>query len=145
MATTFQGRGAMARVDGRQKEECLFSLHWCRDLIADAVLPALPADKSFDELEKLLVEQVQPRKLAIAARYEFNQLKQGSDSLANFIQKLRNAAEDCSFSAQLEDRIHDQFVFSIANIHALKAMLIMKIEHLTLEKAINVAVSQETS
>ena len=101
----------------------------------------LPADKSFDELEKLVVEQVQPRKLAIAARYEFNQLKQGSDSVTNFIRKLRNAAEDCSFGAQLEDRIRDPFVFGTANIHAFKAMLIMKIEDLTLEKATNVALS----
>ena len=29
------------------------------NLLADAVLPALLADKSFDKLEKLLVEQVQ--------------------------------------------------------------------------------------
>ena len=45
-------------------------------LLADAVLPDIPANKTFDELTLLLKAQLQPRRLAIAERYEFNKTRQ---------------------------------------------------------------------
>ena len=113
-------------------------------LLADAVLPDIPANKTFDELTLLLKAQLQPRRLAIAERYEFNKTRQSSsESVSDFVRKLRYAAINCEFGTQLEDRLRDQLVFGIGSRDALKKMLILKLSDLTLKKAIDIALADE--
>ena len=81
------------------------------DLLADATVPARPADKTYDELVQLIKQQLQPAKLPIAARYEFYQQRQGNDDVATYLRKLRAAAGECAFGQQLEDRLRRSVSF----------------------------------
>ena len=114
------------------------------DLLADAVLPKEPSDFKFDDLCAHVRSQLQPKKLPIAARYDFCRLKQEEgDTVKVFVRKLRNAAEDCQFDSQLEDRLRDQLVFGIRNREARCKMLTEDLKTLTLDKAIQLAVAHE--
>ena len=114
------------------------------NLLADAVIPDKPVDKTFEELTALLTTQSRPKKLAIAARFDFSRLKQESDdSVLTYIRKLRNAAEDCKFGGQLEDRLRDQLVFGVKSADALRKMLTEKLDVLTLKKATEIALAHE--
>ena len=79
------------------------------------------------------------------AIYYFSHLKQKSaDSVLTYIRKIRNAAENCQFGAQLEDRLRDRLVFGIRSAEALQKMLTEKLEVLTLKKATEIALAHET-
>ena len=112
-------------------------------LVADAILPDVPANKSFDELKATLLEQMRPKRLAIAERYDFNQVTQGQGTVSEFLRKLRYAAAKCEFGPNLDERLRDQFVFGIASKEALKKMLTLKLADLTLKKATDIAVADE--
>jgi len=113
------------------------------DLVADACLPRKPAESTYTALVKVLSTQLQPKKLPIAARYEFYQLKQDEDNVNTYLRKLKNASEECVFGVQLNDRLRDQLVFGLSNKDALKRMLTEKLDDLTLEKATEIANSYE--
>lgn len=113
------------------------------NMVADAIVPDKPGEKSLKELKEILLEQFQPRRLPIAARYEFSKLRQGGDDVHTYVRKLRASAEDCEFAAELDSRLRDQFVFGITNQDALKKMLTEKLADLTLKKAIEIATAYE--
>lgn len=113
------------------------------DLLADSSLPAQPLDKSYDELVALIQQQFVSVKLPIAARYEFYQLRQGSDDVSTYVRRLRRASEECDFGAQLDDRLRDQLVLGITNKDALKRLLTEKLENLNLDKAIDICTAYE--
>ena len=104
-----------------------------------ALLPATPVEKTFQELEILLLQQVQPEKLATAARYDFSRMEQGSDNMWAFVRKLKSSAEDCQFGQRLEECIRDQLVFELSSQEALKEMLTKKLADLTLKRVVEVA------
>lgn len=113
------------------------------NMVADAIVPKKPAEVSLKDLKEILLEQFQPKKLPIAARFEFSKLRQGEDDIPTYVRKLRAAADDCEFGQELESRLRDQFVFGIANIDALRKMLTEKLSDLTLKKAIEMATAHE--
>lgn len=130
--------------DTKKKHALLASIgETAFNLLADSMLPDKPADKSYKELKQLIIEQVQPPKLPIAARYEFYQLRQGQDDVATFLRKLKHASEECAFGCQLEDHLRDQFVIGLSSKEALKRMLTEKLTALNLEKAVEIAMAYE--
>ena len=58
------------------------------NVLADAVIPDKPVDKTFDELATILTAQSQPKKLAIAARLDFSRLQQESSDSVLTWQKI---------------------------------------------------------
>jgi len=114
------------------------------DLLADAAMPKEPSELKLEELKDLLKQQLQPKQLPIAARYQFQQLKQGGDGVQAYIRRLRHSAEACQFGKQLDERLRDQFVFGLANQEAVRRMLTEKLEELTLQRAVDLASSFET-
>jgi len=115
------------------------------ELVADSCLPKKPAEKSYQELVSLIKLQITKKKLPIAARYEFYQLRQNSDDVKTYVRKLRHYADDCEFGGQLDDRLRDQFVIGQANKEALKRMLTEKLGDLTISKAIDIATAFEVA
>ena len=69
----FEALMSYEAIDDAKKKDGLLSYigHEAFDKIADAIVPDKPADKSYEDLVKLLAKELQPSKLAIAARYEF--------------------------------------------------------------------------
>ena len=115
------------------------------NIFADTVAPKQPVEQTYKELTDMLLSQLQPQKLATAAHYDFSHLKQESaDSVLTYVRKLRTAAENCQFGAQLEDTLRDQLVFGIRSAEALRKMLTEKLEVLTLKKATEIALAHET-
>ena len=100
-------------------------------------------DKTYEELTKLLTRELEPTKLPIAARYEFCQLKQGSDDVATYVRKLRAAAEECDFKSTLDERLRDQLVFGLKNKDAVQKLLTEDISKLGLDRATKIATANE--
>ena len=66
--------------------------------------------KKLDTFYKRFKEHVQPTLNPIFARYQFNNEKQGLESVDLFITRLRLKARDCEFENQ-DTMIRDRFVF----------------------------------
>ena len=79
---------------------------------------------------------MQPKLNPIFARYRFNNETQGSDSIDNFVTKMRIKARDCSFAEQ-DNMIRDRIVFVCSN-PKVREKLINVGENLTMDKAIQV-------
>ena len=84
---------------------------------------------------------VQPKLNPIFARYCFNNEVQGSDSIDAFVTRLKNKAEDCSFTEK-ENMIRDRIVFGCYN-EKCREKLINEGEKLTMDKAIQIVQNYE--
>ena len=72
-------------------------------VVRSLVAPALPRDKSFDELVEVLRAHFQPKPLDIAERYRFYQrTKAAGESVADYMADLRRLAIPCEFDTFLD-------------------------------------------
>jgi len=115
------------------------------ELVADSCLPKKPSEKSYQEIVTLIKQQISAKRLPIAVRYEFYQLRQGKDDIKTYVRKLRHCADECEFGNQLDDRLRDQFVIGLSNKEALKRMLTEKLADLSITKAIDIASAFEVA
>lgn len=83
----------------------------CYELMCDLCAPALPETKTFDELEKIVKQHLEPRRSEIAERHVFRQRKQATGETVNeYLQSLKHLAKTCNFADSLEINLRDQFV-----------------------------------
>ncbi|XP_039757341.1 uncharacterized protein K02A2.6-like [Pararge aegeria] len=83
----------------------------CYALMCDLCSPVHPEDKTFDELVKLVKDHLEPEQSEIAERHIFRQRKQQQgEGVKVYLQNLKHLAKTCSFGAQLEINLRDQFV-----------------------------------
>lgn len=81
-------------------------------------------------------KHVQPKLNPIFDRYQFNNERQGSDNIEQFITRLKLKVKDCQYQESTTDEmIRDRIVFGINN-QKLRERLRNEGESLTLEKAI---------
>ena len=97
--------------------------------------------KKLDTFYKRFKEHVQPTLNPIFARYQFNNEKQGLESVDSFITRLRLKARDCEFENQ-DAMIRDKLIFG-TNSDKIREKLINVGRELTLTKAIQIAQSHE--
>lgn len=111
-------------------------------ILKDLVAPALPKDKSYEELKEVLKSHYSPKRLIIAERYKFYTTSQEAhETVTNFSVRLKNLAKFCSFGTFLNDALRDKFVCGLRS-ESIKRKLLTE-DNLTFEKAYQIAVSME--
>lgn len=113
-------------------------------LIRGLVAPALPKNKTFDELVGLLKKHYDPEPIIIAERFHFYQRSQKpSESITNYLANLRRLASRCEFGDFLAEALRDRLVCGMSNESTQKVLLTKA--KLTLEKAVEISHGMEAA
>ena len=63
-----------------------------------------PAEKSYDQLTKLMKDHLQPKPNEIAERYVFyNRERKDGESTKEYVAELRKLSEHCNFGEKLDE------------------------------------------
>ena len=113
-------------------------------LIRGLVSPALPKDKSYEDLVTLLKKHYDPEPLVIAERFHFYERSQKpGESVADYLASLRRLASRCQFGAFLAEALRDRLVCGLLSENIQKVLLTKA--DLTLEKALETAQGMEAA
>ncbi|MCG7879449.1 MAG: RNase H-like domain-containing protein, partial [Candidatus Thiodiazotropha endolucinida] len=85
---------------------------------------------------------VRPKLNPVFTRYKFNNEVQGTQSIEQFITKLKLLAKDCAYGDIENDMVRDRIVFGVTSVK-IREKLINEGDKLTLDKAIQIAQSYE--
>ena len=96
---------------------------------------------SYEECKELLVKHLAPTPTKFAQRHKFRKSKQGEDTAAEFVSRLRTIANDCEFGASYDESILDQLLSGL-NDEKLVSELLAKTE-LTLATAVEKIINKE--
>ena len=82
--------------------------------LRDLTSPALPKEKSYDELVELLKRQYAPHISVMRERIKFYQVEQQEHETINeWNVRIRRLATNCRFGQRLEDVLKDKFLAGI--------------------------------
>ena len=113
-------------------------------LLKDLTSPSKPAEKSFQELCKLLKDHHAPSPPNFLSRAKFDaRTRQPGESIANFVAALRHLSEHCEFGGTLNDRLCEKFVTGLNNSDIQRKLILQR--DLTIDKAIHLTASMERS
>ena len=113
-------------------------------LLRNLTSPAVPHEKSFDELSTILQSHFQPKPLLIAERFHFHRRDQAADeSIAEYVAELRRLSTNCEFGATLNDALRDRLVCGMRNTSAQKRLLAEA--DLTFKKALELSQGMEAA
>lgn len=112
------------------------------EVLKSLVVPAVPGDKSFEEVTVLLKKHYSPQCSVIAERCKFNKRAQEEqESVEDFIVALKQLARKCDFGQFLQDALRDRIVAGIRREETQLALFAE--EDLTFEKACKIAQDRE--
>ena len=97
--------------------------------------------KSLEAHFKKFKEHVQPTLNPVFARYKYNNEVQGTQTIEQFVIRLRLLIKDCLYANE-DEMLRDRIVFG-TNSHKVREKLINEGEKLDLKKAIQIAQSHE--
>jgi len=113
-------------------------------LLRDLLAPEKPQEQTMDTLSTTLKDHFQPKPLVIAERFYFHSRSQGAtETIAQYMVKLRRLATHCDFGAYLNDALRDCLVSGLSNANIQKRLL--SEDRLTLVKALKVAQGMEAA
>ena len=113
-------------------------------LLRTLCAPTRPAEKTFKEITDILKEHFSPKPSEVVCRFKFHtRTRQQGESVAAFMSELRKLAENCNFNNYLTDMLRDRLVCGIADERVQRLLLTEK--ELTLEKAYQVCIAEETA
>ena len=112
-------------------------------LLCSLVAPASPKSKTLEELTALLKDNFELKPNTIAERFRFHRRSQHQgESVVEYVAELRSLASRCAFGAYLKEALRDHIVGGLQSEPTQCKLLVE--EALTLERAIEVAVSMES-
>lgn len=111
--------------------------------LRNLVYPQKPKEKTLQEISAVLEERFTEKKVEIAERFRFYTAVQESESIAQFVARLKKLARHCNFGGKLNEMIRDRLVCGIKDRSTQKKLLVES--GLTLEKAVKVAVADEAA
>ena len=113
-------------------------------LLRNLVSPALPQDKTFEQLVAILKSHFEPKPLIIAERFHFHRRSQAmEESIGEYLAELRRLSTHCSFGDYLEQALRDRLVCGIRSENIQKRLLAEA--ELTLKRAVEIAVGMEAA
>ena len=133
------------KVDDELKVAALLSLIGGKTytLLRNLATPEKPADKTYDEIVKLLKDHLSPEPLQIAERHRFiKRVQLEGENINTYVAALRKLSEHCGYP-DLENTLRDQLVVGLRNEQIKKRLL--SEAKLTLVKAIETAQAMETA
>ncbi|XP_045116421.1 uncharacterized protein K02A2.6-like [Portunus trituberculatus] len=106
--------------------------------------PRKPKDIVLQELLETLQNHYDPKPSSIVARFRFNSCrKSGTESVRDYVARLRMLSGNCQYGAMLNEMIRDRLVCGVDD-EAIQSRLLAEAD-LTLDKAVNLAVALETA
>ena len=132
------------KVDDSLKVASLLSLIGGKtyNILRTLTSPTKPAEKSYQEIIKLLGDHLSPKPLSITERFRFHKQLEGA-SINDYVAVLRKLAEHCDFGDGLADDLRDRLVRGMRHENIQKKLL--SEAGLTLKKAIEISVAMETA
>lgn len=133
-------------VDAAKKRAMLITHLGCDAyaVLENLVVPAKPADKSYEELVEVLKTHYSPNRVVMVERFKFNKRDQkDSESIAEYIVQLKKMAKYCDYGATLSSALRDRFVCGMRSETIQKKLLV--VADLTFEKACTIALSMEAA
>lgn len=113
--------------------------------LRDLCHPALPKEKSFDELCQLLHKQYAPQVSMFRERIKFYKAQQEQyENVSQWYARVKTLSVDCKFGDNLEAILMDRFISGLKNPLVLDRIC-EEDETLTLSKAIELAVNKESA
>ena len=107
--------------------------------------PAKPAEKTFDQLCMILKGHFNPAPSEIVQSFRFHsRCLQASETVADYVAKLRRLSEHCNFGDTLNRPIRDQLVLGISD-DKIQRRLLSEAGSLTLDKALDIAKGLEAA
>ncbi|XP_044764494.1 uncharacterized protein K02A2.6-like [Coccinella septempunctata] len=114
------------------------------DVLCDKISPQNPNDTPYEDLIREMKNHYNPEPLEIAENFRFLQRKQNDgESVQEYLTALQRLATTCKFGDYLKKALRNQFVFGLRTQNIQSRLLEMK--DLTIERALEVAISMETS
>ena len=111
-------------------------------LIRNLASPTKPAEKSYDDLVKLVSDHLHPTPTVACQRYNFNTRKQKEgESIAEYVAELRRIAEHCKYDAMLEEMLRDKLMCGVRDRRMKQKLLAEK--DLTFKKAFELTQAME--
>ena len=111
-------------------------------LLRNLLAPALPKDKTFDDIVEELKKHYQPKRLVIAERFYFHRRCQAAgETVADFVAELRRLTTHCEFGTHLDEALRDRFVCGLRSEATQKKLLTEA--KLTFKQAVEIAQSME--
>ena len=84
-------------------------------LLRNLTTPAKPAEKSYEDIVKLLKDHLSPEPLQIAERHRFiKRVQLEGENINNYVAALRKLTEHCGYQ-DLENTLRDQLVVGLRN------------------------------
>ena len=81
------------------------------NLLRTLTSPTTPAEKSYQEIIKLLGDHLSPKPLSIAERFRFHKHKQlETESISDYVTVLCKLAENCDFGDRLTDDLRERLI-----------------------------------
>ena len=113
-------------------------------LMCDLCSPSHPESKTFEELNKLVSEHLEPQRSEIAERHVFRLRRQnGGEPLTEYLQSLKHLAATCNFGVNLEENLRDQFVSGLAN-EAMRSRIFAE-RNIKYKEAVELALALEAA
>ena len=113
-------------------------------LIKSLLAPSKPAERSFDELVKLLRDHHQPPPSDSVQRYMFNtRIRKQGETIALYVAELRRLAEHCNYGDSLNEMLRDRLVCGV-NDNRLQRRLLAE-ANLTFKKPYEIVQAMEAA
>ena len=111
-------------------------------LLRNIVSPRRPRYLSFEEIVDNLVKHLDPKPIVIAEHFKFHKAEQQeSESIQDFLARLKKLAETCEFGGYCEEAIRDGFVCGLKERTIQRKLL--AVANLTLQSAVEKACAAE--
>jgi len=109
-------------------------------------LPDKPADKKFEDIQKLLLGYYKPELSAVAATYQFQhvQAKDG-ETVRDFVNRVKKAAVPCDFGAHNDRALRDQFIAGLRDSAVRQEILSRAAEMETFQAVVDFASGREAA
>ena len=114
-------------------------------VLRDLTAPALPAERTYENLCRTLKDHFASRPRIIAERFRFHKRDQHeTESIRDFNASLRKLSEFCKFGDTLNDTLRDRIVCGLQNEH-IQQRLLAQNDDLTYEQALDIALAMEAA
>lgn len=114
--------------------------------LRDVCHPALPKEKTFDELCELLNKQFVKKTSVFRERCNFyNAKQQANETISAWFARVKSLSIDCKFGERFDGILLDRFISGLKPSPVLDRLCEEDEDTLTIQQALDIAVTKESS